>query len=80
MKMSFHCLFIEFFSLPFNNGDSIFWTMPKAGAKTIAELLAHQHGLTIHDLKGPFRAVGNAETATVTSVLVNLHNLSRCHD
>jgi hypothetical protein len=53
--------------------------MTKTRPQTIAELLAHQLRLAINDLKSPFSTVGNAETTTITFLLVNLHNLSRRH-
>jgi len=79
MKMNLHCLFVEFFSVSFNDGDGIFRTMTETGPQAIAELLAHQLRLSIDDLKSPFSTVGNTETATITFLLINPHNLSRCH-
>ena len=52
----------------------------EAGAKAITEFLTDQFGFSIDNLESPLRTVGNTKSAAIAFLLIDLNNLSRCHD
>jgi hypothetical protein len=58
--------FIEFVGFPLDDGDGLLRTFAEAGSKTVAEVISEKHRLAVHYPDRPFRACGDAESATVT--------------
>jgi hypothetical protein len=53
--------------------------MAEACSEAITEFITDQFGFSIDDLEGSLRAIGDTKPATITFLLINLYNLSRCH-
>jgi hypothetical protein len=67
--------FIVGFRLPFFNGDGIFRATGKACPKTVAQEIPDKAGFPVNDLQCSFRAVCDAQAATVAFFLIDSYDL-----
>jgi hypothetical protein len=73
-QVLFHSDFVEFVGLALDYFDGVLGALAEAGAEPVAEVVGREHSLAVYHLDGPFGAGGDAESATVAFVLVDLNN------
>jgi hypothetical protein len=67
---------VEPIRFSFNNLYCPLRAVTQASAQSITQVIGSQHRLAVYDFDGTFRACGNAQPATVASLLINLNNIS----
>jgi hypothetical protein len=75
--MLFHRCFVKRIGIALFNMDGILRAFAQACAQTVAEVIGRQHRLAVDHLDSALCARGDAESATVTFVLIDRYNFSQ---
>jgi hypothetical protein len=73
-------ILIVLIGLPLYHGDGVLWARAKTRAQPITVNVAYQFRFPIYYLQGALGAIGHAQPASVTLVLVDVYHCSDCHD
>jgi hypothetical protein len=72
----FNGVLIEGIGVTFDYPDGILGALPQAGSEPVAEVVGGKSCLAVHNCYGPFGTGGNAETAAIASVFIDLYDFS----